>query len=97
VTKIGSFKIETSFNVSNRGIVAVGQIIEGLPKLGRYISVDISGRKEVLKITGIERGNPDENGIIKFGLLLQIDDPLLIKHIAENKLKEQVSSIFEDN
>ena len=93
--KIGTFKIETSFNVTGRGIVAVGQIIDWTPKFGKYISIDISGKQEILKITGIESGNPDKNGVVRFGLLLSIDDPVRNKYIADNKLSEQISNIFE--
>lgn len=97
MTRVGTFKIENSFNVSGRGIVAIGQLIEGMPKVGTYISINISDQDELIKIIGIERGNSDENDIIRFGLLLLIDDPIQAKYIAENKLKEQVSSLFEDN
>jgi hypothetical protein len=97
VIKVGAFKIETSFNVSNRGIVAVGQLIEGIPKVGSYISINFSGKNRIMKIMGIERGNPDEKGITKFGLLLQIDDKDLKNEIAENKLIDQVANIFQED
>ena len=92
---IGTFKIETSFNVTGRGIIAVGQIIEGSSKLGSFISIDISGKQEILKIIGIERGNPDGNNITRYGLLLSIDDSGRIKYIAENKLTEQIVEILD--
>ena len=95
--RVGTFKIETSFNITDRGIVVLGQIIEGIPKVGSYISIDISGKEETIKIIGTQNGNPDENGIVKFGLLLKIDNPLRINHIAENKLKEQVAPFFENS
>ena len=96
MTKIGSFKIETSFNITGRGIVVSGQVIEGVPLVGTFLSANISGEEEIIKIIGTEIGNPDANGIMKFGLLLSIEDPLRVKHIGENKIKEQVVSIFKD-
>jgi hypothetical protein len=91
---IGTFKIESSFNVSGRGIIAVGQIIEGIPKLGNFISKDISGKQEIIKIIGIERGSSNDNNIIRHGLFLYIDNPIRIKYIAENKLTEQIVEIL---
>ena len=96
VKTIGAFRIETSFDVSGRGIIVVGQIMDAIPKTGKFISIEISGKKEVFKITGIECGNPDENNIIRYGLLLSINDSVQFKFISDNKLDEQIADILED-
>lgn len=93
---IGSFKIESSHHITNRGIAVVGQEVEGYPKLGKYLLVDICGKKQPYRIIGIECGRPNENMIIRYGLLLSIDDPELVRYIASNKISEQVASILEN-
>jgi hypothetical protein len=94
--KSGIFKIETSFNITGRGIVVVGQLLEGRLLIGSYISVNITGEDEMVKIIGVEWGKPDENDIVKWGALLKIEDPVRIKFIGENKIKEQVSILFKE-
>jgi translation elongation factor EF-Tu-like GTPase len=63
--KNGYFQIETSFNITGSGIVAVGQIIEGIPKLGHFVNISIGGKEELLKIIGVERGNLEPGKIEK--------------------------------
>jgi hypothetical protein len=83
--KTGTFKIDSIFNVTRRGIIVVGIPIDVIPKLGNSIAININGKEENYKIIGIERGNPNEEHIIKFGLLLHIDDPGKIKYILESR------------
>ena len=70
VKKIGVFNIETSFLVTGRGIVAVGTINEGRISVGTRTTVEIDGKKAAVKIIGTERGNPNAEGKLPFGILL---------------------------
>ena len=50
------FKIDQSFNITDRGVVVTGHFIEGSPLIGYFLVVDIGGQPATVKITGIERG-----------------------------------------
>jgi hypothetical protein len=95
--KVGTFKVETSFNIPYRGITVVGQLLEGKPTTGKFLSVTVAGDNKLFQIIGTEHGNPVENDIIRFGLVLKIDDDNLRNYIAVNKLVEQVAEIFEED
>ena len=59
MTKIGSFKIQDSFKLTGRGLVALGQIIEGVVKIGAYLTFIIDNKTVVMKISGVEMADID--------------------------------------
>ncbi|HWK02446.1 MAG TPA: hypothetical protein VNS58_02365 [Puia sp.] len=94
--KIGIFQIKTSFNLSGRGIVAVGTFVEGKAPIGSTSHIAIEGRITTVKIRGIERGNPDAEGKLPFGLLLSFKDESFQKIVETVKLKEQTIDILAE-
>ena len=52
--KIGIFQIQFSHKVTNRGLVALGQIIEGRVKIGSYVTLNVNEEILTLKIASIE-------------------------------------------
>jgi len=59
MTKIGSFKIQDSFKLTGRGLVALGQIMEGVVKIGAYLTFIIDNKTVVMKISGVEMADID--------------------------------------
>lgn len=91
---IGVFKIKESFKITNRGIVAVGYFIEGMPRIGSMATVEVASQQALVKITGIERGNFDEEGNLLHGLLLSFGDKQLEEIAQTQRLCEQVVNIL---
>lgn len=92
--RIGVYKIETSFNITGRGIIAVCQQIEGIRKIGSQTTLEIDRVKTIAKIVGYDMGKLGEDGIFRCGLLLSFLDDSLTKKVATEKLKEQIIEIF---
>jgi translation elongation factor EF-Tu-like GTPase len=51
---IAIFKIETSFFLTGRGLVAIGQIVDGIVSVGAYTTLQVADTKEILQISGVE-------------------------------------------
>ena len=94
MTKIGTFNIEESFNITNRGIVILGHSPNTIIKLGLYVSLDIRETTTVYKIIGIESGKNLDLEYIKKGLLLSISDPIQVDYIAHNKIINKTVDIL---
>jgi hypothetical protein len=52
--KTGVYKIETSFYIIVRGILALGQLIVGIVKIGAQITLNIDGIDTAIKIIGYD-------------------------------------------
>jgi translation elongation factor EF-Tu-like GTPase len=87
--QIAIFEVETSFNITGRGIVAVGKFIEGMAKLGAKTNVVVNDKLTPVTITGIEWGKLDDEGTIKFGLFLRFDDDECKKTVEQYRLQKQ--------
>ena len=92
--RIGSFKVETSFNVTGRGIIAVCQQIDGTVKLGSHTILNFDGRVLQAKITGVDWGKLGDDGIIRWGLVLSFANESIKKRIEKQRLTEQTIEIF---
>jgi hypothetical protein len=92
--RIGIYKIETSFDITGIGIVAIAQQIEGWAKPGSHTHLDIDGVKVPVKIIGVEWGKPGEDDIVRYGLAFSFPDEPLKEKVAKEKLKEQTIEIY---
>ena len=95
MTKIGTFTIEESFNITGRGIVVLGYMDEQYPKLGQYIQFTINDTKVACKIIGIERGNVLLQEPLKWGIMIDIKDHKLLSQIQTEKIKPQIGELYE--
>ena len=71
---IGTLEIETSLTITDRGFVALGRFIDGRAKLGSTMQILINVSNITVKIIGIEWGNMDAEGTIKWGLFFRIEE-----------------------
>ena len=96
---IGTFEIETSFTITGRGFVALGRVIDGRVKLGSTTKILVQGTVITVKITGIDHGKLDAEGIIKWGLFFHIEDQRIREYAKRNRLEKQIIHLHppEDN
>jgi hypothetical protein len=95
MNKIGEYKIETSFNITGRGIVALCQKINGTIRIGAVTNIIFKEKVLCAQIIGYEQGNFDKDELMRYGLNLKFDDTSYINEIISEKLKEQYIEVFE--
>jgi translation elongation factor EF-Tu-like GTPase len=87
--QIAKFKVETSFNITGRGIMALGTFTEGMAKLGAIANVVVNDKSTPVTIAGMEWGKPDDQGFIKCGLRLRFVDDECRMLVEQNRLQPQ--------
>lgn len=95
--KIGTFEINSSFHLTGRGLVAIGQIVDGIVRIGAYTTLQAADEKVILQISGVEMVDvKSEIGEYAVGLLFSYKDEDQRKHMEAIKLKEQIIEIFDE-
>lgn len=95
---IGRFKIKDSFKITGRGLVAVGDIIEGKVKIGSFITFDTGNKNVTKKIAGVDMGDTVSTGEYFVGLTFVYKNETERIEFETLKLKEQIVEIkVEDN
>lgn len=94
MSRIGTFKITQSFNVTNRGVIAVGSIINGHVKVGATSTIILGGNLTPVKIMGTEMGNPGADDVVPFGILLAFESPDIELVAKTDRIKEQTIDIY---
>jgi translation elongation factor EF-Tu-like GTPase len=93
--KIGTFKIQGSFKITGRGLVAFGQIIEGKVKIGSHFTLNIKNKSVAVQVTGVEMMDNISTQESWVGLLFHYSDQQQGKEFDQIKLTEQVVEIFQ--
>jgi translation elongation factor EF-Tu-like GTPase len=97
MARIGTFKIESSFKLTGRGLVALGQIIEGVVKTGAHTNFETGNGRVNMQISGVEMADIDrEKGEHAVGLTFVYKDETQRKEFETLKLKEQLIEIFDE-
>ncbi|HET9057854.1 MAG TPA: hypothetical protein VFN30_13495 [Chitinophagaceae bacterium] len=95
--KIGTFKIESSFKLTSRGLVVFGQIVEGVVRIGAYINFEVGDQRENMQIAGVEMVDINrEKGEYAVGLTFVYRDEKHRKEFETIKLKGQVIDIIDN-
>jgi translation elongation factor EF-Tu-like GTPase len=95
--KIGTFKIESSFKLTGRGLIALGQIVEGIVRIGAYTNLEIGNKRLNMQISGVEMADiKREKGEYAVGLTFVYKDEMQREEFKTMKLKEQLIDIFDD-
>ena len=95
--KIGKFRIIDSFKITGRGLVARGEIIEGIVKVGSFATIRINSQNIVLHIRGVEAIDNISTKESWVGLILISNNEDEQKNIQNIKLEEQLVDIFDNN
>jgi translation elongation factor EF-Tu-like GTPase len=97
MAKIGAFKIESSFKLTGRGLVALGQIVEGIVRIGAYTNFEVNNKKVTMQISGVEMADINrEKGEYAVGLTFVYRDEIQRKEFETMKLKEQLIDISDE-
>ena len=94
--KIGKFRIIDSFKITGRGLVARGEIIEGIVKVGSFATIRINSQDIVLHIRGVEYIDNISTKQSWVGLILISNNEDEQKNIQNIKLEEQIVDIFDN-
>jgi hypothetical protein len=71
---VGKFNIETSFKITGRGLVAVGDLLEGWVRVGSVVTVDAGDTRITFTISGVERGRKSDRTVDFVGLRFAYQD-----------------------
>lgn len=94
---IGTFKIESSFKLTGRGLVAFGQIIDGVVSIGTYTNFETDKGRANMQISGVEMADINrEKGEYAVGLTFVYKDEEQRKEFETPKLKEQLIDIVDE-
>jgi len=97
MARIGTFKIESSFNLTGRGLVALGQIVEGIVRTGAYTNFEVGNERVNMQISGVEIADINrEKGESAVGLTFVYRDELQRNEFETIKLKEQLIDILDE-
>ena len=95
MTKIGLFKVEDQFNLTDRGVVILGQLLDGELKVGANLKLEIDDKSVSLKIKNVEIADYVSEKKSSVGLLFAIEDDGLKEFFLNKKITEQVAEIYE--
>jgi len=95
MNKIGSFKILNSFTITGRGLVLLGDLIDGNVKVGATIIFKIFEKEITRKVTGVEMADNLSKREFWVGLTFMTNEDIMNKEFEGVKLGEQTIDIFE--
>ena len=90
---IGKFKITDSFKITGRGLVVVGNIIEGLVKVDSQITFATDNNQITLQIKSVEWVDKISAAESCIGLLFHYKDAAEKIGLESLKLEEQTADI----
>lgn len=93
---IGKFKIKDSFKITGRGLVAIGDILEGKVEVGCVVTFNTGNRVVTLKVAGVDMGDKISTGEYFVGLTFVYKDENERKGFELLKLKEQIIDIIDE-
>ena len=93
---IGKFKIKYSFRITGRGLVAIGDIIEGRVKIGSVVTFNTVSENVTLKVGGVEMGDNRSTGEYFVGLTFVYKDENERREFETLKLNEQVIEVMAE-
>jgi translation elongation factor EF-Tu-like GTPase len=93
---IGKFKIKDSFNITGRGLVAIGDIIEGKVKIGSVVTFNTGSENVTPKVGGVEMGDKRSTGECFVGLLFVYKDENERRRYESLKLNEQTVDVMAE-
>ena len=94
---IGRFRIKDSFKITGRGLVAIGDIIEGRVKNGSVVTFNTGSENVTLKVGGVEMGDNRSTGEYFVGLTFVYNDENERGAFESLKLKEQIIEVRSEN
>lgn len=97
MTQIAKFQIESVFEITGRGLVFAGRILDGLVSRGNQVEFKLNNNLLRRKITGIEEITHTNSEKVNFGLLIKCHSKEEIKKIKDSKEILSVVNIYNEN
>jgi len=95
MTRTGLFQIQKSFKMVNRGLVALGQIVEGSVKIGSFLTFEVNSKPVTLQIGGVEMADNISTRESWVGLTFVYQHEEQKKEFEQLELKEQFAEITQ--
>jgi translation elongation factor EF-Tu-like GTPase len=95
MAKIGMFRIENSFKITGKGLVALGQIVEGRVKVGSFLTFEVNRTIVTLKIAGVDMADNISTKESWVGLTFVYIDEQQKMDFERIKLIEQLVEVSE--
>lgn len=95
MTVVGKFKVRSGFNLGKRGLVVIGDILEGKVKVGSFTKIDFGYEQLVLKIGSVEMGDDRSTGDYYVGLTFVYDSEEQKNELLSQKPEVQIIEIWE--
>lgn len=93
--KIGDFKIQSQVNITGRGFVILGQILEGKVKTGATIQFEVDGVNISMQITSVEFADSISKEKFWIGLVVAPQNEDQKQFIQDKEIKERIAEIIE--
>jgi len=81
----GKYKIESIFELTGRGIVLAGRLLNGNIEKGNLINVIFQDHSYSFRIRGVEMVNAKNYELINLGLLVNIEDSELKSRLKSSE------------
>ena len=91
---IGVFQIQDKFNLTGRGPVILGQVLEGTVKIGAALKFEIGDDILLLQITAVEMADNISEKKFGVGVMFAYKDEQQKNHVRDIKIKEQLAEII---
>ena len=93
--EIGKFQIQNQLNITNRGAVFAGQIIEGKVKVGSKLTFKIDGKFLTLEIAAVEMGDFISTQEYFVGLMFKYESETQKEYFQKINIPEQIAIVSE--
>ncbi|NOT51359.1 MAG: hypothetical protein HOP10_08800 [Chitinophagaceae bacterium] len=93
--RIGIFQIQDQFTITGRGLVVLGQLLEGVVKNGATLKFEFEGENILMQIISVEFADNVSEKKSWVGLVVANKNEREKNYMQDKKIKEQVAEIFE--
>ena len=93
---VGKFRIKHSFKLTGRGLVVLGDLLEGKVKVGNYLPFNTGMQNVTMQISGVEMADNRSTKEYWVGFTFVYKDEEQRKEYEVLKLQEQVVDILGD-
>lgn len=95
MTTVGSFEIEGSFKLTERGLLIFGKIISGTVSKDNYFTFNVGQNRIELKIKGVDYFDNIKVKMTKIGLTFDYHNTEQFKDFQTIEVKKQIAKISE--
>jgi len=95
--RVGKFRIKDSFKLTGRGLVVLGDFLEGKVKIGDYLPFNTGTQNVTMQIASVEMADNISTKEYWVGFLFVYKDEQQRNELQVLKLQEQIVDILRDS